>query len=53
MVSFLGNKLSGWGNDPVRIVTINTATGVVSSAVYNPLRGNTTNVTSGRISIIR
>ncbi len=53
VVSFLGNKLSGWGNDPVRIVTINTATGVVSSAVYNPLQGDTIDVTSSRISIIR
>ncbi|PKQ24736.1 MAG: hypothetical protein CVT65_01585 [Actinobacteria bacterium HGW-Actinobacteria-5] len=53
VVSYLGNELSGAGNNPVRIVTINTRTGVVSSAVYNPLKGATAGTTSNRISLVR
>lgn len=52
VLSFLGNQL-GRGDNPVRIVTVNTRTGDVYSTVYDPIDTRTAGSTHGRISIIR
>lgn len=52
VVSYLGNDL-GDKNNPVRIVTINTATGKVDSVVNNPIDGSTKGTTGNTITIVR
>lgn len=52
VVSFLGNTL-GTSSNPVRVVTINTRTGQVSSAVYDPLHARSLDATLDRITLVR
>lgn len=52
VLSFLGNSL-GRKVNPVRVVTINTKTGVVTSTVRIPSTGKTVGSTTGTISVIR
>jgi hypothetical protein len=52
VLSYLGNDL-GRTNNPVRILTINTTTGVVGSTIYNPIDNTTKGTTTGTISITR
>ncbi len=52
VLSFLGNEL-GSNVNPVRIVTINTRTGAVTSTIQNPIAGTVVGSTSDTISIER
>ncbi|MCB0913641.1 MAG: metallophosphoesterase, partial [Propionibacteriaceae bacterium] len=52
VVSYLGNDLGDASNDPVRLLTINTDTGKVTSTVYNPLKNATAGTTSNTITVI-
>jgi hypothetical protein len=52
VVSYLGNDMGGPTYNPVRVLQINTATGQVTSSVYDPIRGDRTNSTSHTIQII-
>jgi hypothetical protein len=52
VLSFLGNDL-GQTTNPVRIITINTTTGVVTSTIHNPLDNTTKGTTTGTITITR
>ena len=49
----LGNDMGGPTYNPVRILQINTTTGVVSTTVYDPIHGKTVNSTSNTIKIIK
>jgi len=52
VVSYLGNDLGGPTYNPVRILTINTSTGDLTSTVYDPIRNNTAGTTTRAIRII-
>jgi len=52
VVSFLGNDLGGPTYNPVRILTINTSTGDLTSTVYDPIRHGTSGTTTRAIRII-
>lgn len=52
VVSYLGNDL-GAGTNPVRIVTINTRTGAVTTTVHDPANKRTTADTAHTITIAR
>ena len=52
VVSYLGNDLGDAAN-PVRIVTINTATGQVTSKVDNPIDGTVKGTTGDTITLTR
>ncbi len=53
VVSYLGNDLGGPTHNPVRILTINTSTGDITSTVYDPIRRNTAGTSTNAIGIIR
>jgi hypothetical protein len=53
VVSYLGNDMGGPTYNPVRTLSINTATGQVTSTVYDPIHSKTVNTTSNTITIIK
>ncbi len=52
VVSYLGNDLGGPTHNPVRIVTINTSTGDLTSTVYDPIWQKTAGTTTRAVRII-
>jgi len=54
VVSYLGNDLGGPTYNPVRILTINTTTGTITSTVHDPIHNTTAGTpTTHTITIIR
>ncbi len=53
VVSYLGNDLGGPSHNPVRILTINTSTGDITSTVHDPISSSTAGTSTHAIGIIR
>ncbi|HEY3337300.1 MAG TPA: metallophosphoesterase [Propionicimonas sp.] len=53
VISYLGNDLGGPSHNPVRVLTINTSTGDVTSTVYDPIRHGTAGTSTNAIAVIR